>query len=56
MGHAVMRTDMAWPLPARSAKPAACERAAETLLKRKARRRRRRITVGEGKPYDSRIR
>jgi hypothetical protein len=56
MGHAVMenRHGLAVAGTVSQADGTAERRAAEALLKRKARRRGRRITVGEDKAYDSR--
>jgi transposase len=56
MGHAVMenRNGLAVAGTVSQADGTAERRAAEALLKRKARRRGRRITVGEDKAYDSR--
>ena len=56
MGHAVMenRNGLAVAGTVTQADGTAERRAAEALLKRKARRRGRRITVGEDKAYDSR--
>ena len=56
MGHAVMenRNGLAVAGKVSQADGTAERRAAEALLKRKARRRGRRITVGEDKAYDSR--
>jgi len=56
MGHAVMenRNGLAVAGTVTQADGTAERRAAEALLKRKARRRDRRITVGEDKAYDSR--
>ena len=56
MGHAVMenRNGLAIAGTVTQADGTAERRAAEALLKRKARRRGRRITVGEDKAYDSR--
>jgi hypothetical protein len=56
MGHAVMenRNGLAVAGTVTQADGTAERRAAEALLKRKARRRSRRITVGEDKAYDSR--